>query len=194
MFSVDDNYYPTESSFLDRLIDQSTRRTFKKQKYSYDSDMAFFTSSSTQHLVPPSALVRKRSERYAQSHDNIDSDLELSFASNVSLNSPPRKDLDSMTDCEPMDISPAPPPKTTFSRLSANGNSKPQSRPRASTSAGRLFGSDISNNSQSLLPSPNLAAVSALKSAGSTHSGAKKTQRSALPTEWFSAAKPAVSF
>ncbi|KIK06553.1 hypothetical protein K443DRAFT_129827 [Laccaria amethystina LaAM-08-1] len=197
MSSVDDNYYPTKLSFLDRLIDQSTRRTFKKQKYSYDfdSDMAFFASASTQHLVPPSAPLRKRSQRFAQSHDDIDdflsSDLELSFASNVSLNSPPRKDHDLMSDCEPMDISPAPPPKTTLCRLSANGSSKPQSRPRASTSAGRLFGSDISNNSQSLLPSPNLAAVPSLKSAGSTHSGAKRTQRSALPTEWFSTAKPA---
>ncbi|KAG5640207.1 hypothetical protein DXG03_000576 [Asterophora parasitica] len=62
-----------------------------------------------------------------------------------------------------MDISPAPAPKA---------------RPRAFTSAARLFGNDLSNGDLSNGLTPSSVAAN-----GST--GFKKTQRAALPTEWF---------
>jgi len=116
--SIDDNYYPTKSSFSDRLIDQSTRHTFKKPKYSYNfnSDMAFFTSASTQHLVLASTPICRWSEHYPQSHNEISMTSFHCTSSFPHLSSP-----------------------TSLSRLSANGSSKPQSRPHASTSAGSHF-------------------------------------------------------
>ncbi|KAF9009423.1 hypothetical protein BDQ17DRAFT_1235420 [Cyathus striatus] len=131
------------------------------------------------HLNAPAAPSRKRSP-HPPSRDDVgdflSSDLELSFASNVSLNSPPRDTIPLSRENnypEPMDISPAP--------------GKPIARPRALTSAARLFGCDISNNSENpLLPSPNLLPVPSLKSSGSsTLSSAKRIQRSALPAEWL---------
>jgi M-phase inducer tyrosine phosphatase len=137
--------------------------------------MTFFVRSSSQLLNPPSAPLRQISQRLIRTNDNVDdilsSDLEISFASNVSLNSPPREQLSLPSDCEPMDISPALPinPPSRLSGL------KPQSsRPRAFTSGARLFGNDISNSNNH----PQIAT-------GST--SAKRTQRAALPTEWLAA-------
>ncbi|KAF7322847.1 Rhodanese domain-containing protein [Mycena chlorophos] len=107
------------------------------------------------------------------SHD--DDDLESSFMSNVSLNSPPRNTLALTPDSEspkPMDISPAPPPA-----------SKQQfARPRAFTSGPRMFGHDRSNESRSSSngPSPSLKS--------GTASG-KRIQRSALPFEWMASTR-----
>lgn len=150
--------------------------------------MAFFVPSSTsQFLYPPPAPSRRKSQLTAR--DEVDeflsSDLEVSFASTVSLYSPPRDPISFTPDheyAEPMDISPAPAPpalsKLPSERSLAGPDLKQHARPRAFTSAARLFGNDISNE---LLPSPSL--VQEVKPAGSVQS--KKTQRSALPTEWL---------
>lgn len=182
-------------TFLDRLIDT---RTYKKQKRTchpnLTNEMAFFAPSittSNQFLNPPSAPVRKRSQRFLSSRDDVDdflsSDLELSFASTVSLHSPPRDATPLAPDSDyAMDISPAPPPKPAVSNfLSKEGlsNGFKSTRPRAATSAARLFGNDISNNG--LSPTPKLAPAPMIKP-GSTHSSSKRIQRSALPTEWLS--------
>ncbi|GLB35383.1 putative rhodanese Homology domain containing protein [Lyophyllum shimeji] len=172
-------------SFVDRLID--SRQPFKKHKSNRHPDFAFEMSffaptSSSQHLKPPSAPTGKRSLRsmHRQEVDEfLSSDLEASFASTVSLNSPPREPLVLNSDegyAEPMDISPAPPPKPSV---------KQGARPRAFTSAARLFGNDISNGptlSPSLAPAPTLKS-----SQGSVVS--KKIQRAALPTEWLMTAR-----
>lgn len=148
--------------------------------------MGFFApASSSQFLLPPSAPTRKRSQRSIRTRDEIDdflsSDLEHSFASTVSLHSPPHEPIAFTPDteyAEPMDISPAPAPKPATSRFS----SKQAARPRAFTSAARLFGSDISNG---LMASPAIDPSPTVKPAGSVQT--KKTQRSALPNEWLAA-------
>lgn len=178
---------------MDRLVDSRQSRKKQRTKFvsEFSSEMAYFAPQSTsQFLNPPSAPSRKRSQRFIRTHNEVDdflsSDLEASFASTVSLYSPPHEPLALTPDseyAEPMDISPAPAPKPTASRLSGierDYSLKPHARPRAYTSAARLFGNDISNG---LLPSPSMAPVPSLKSAGSTYS--KKTQRAALPTEWL---------
>ncbi|KAJ7489867.1 hypothetical protein B0H11DRAFT_2010752 [Mycena galericulata] len=136
--------------------------------------MPFFTQP-TQYLNAPAVPTQRRHDRLQPSHDveDLSSDLELSFASNVSLNSPPRDTVALTPESEypkPMDISPAPgaPPI------------KPHMRPRAFTSGSRMFGHDRSNESIHSGPPPSLKL-------GSTHSSGKRTQRSALPLEWFSA-------
>src|ERR1700749_1831131 len=77
----------------------------KKQKrypeFNLDpDDMAFFAPSitSTQYLTaPPPAPSRKRSQRLQRPRDDVDeflsSDLELSFASTMSLHSPPHEPI-----------------------------------------------------------------------------------------------------
>ncbi|KIK59856.1 hypothetical protein GYMLUDRAFT_74308 [Collybiopsis luxurians FD-317 M1] len=142
--------------------------------------MPLFGQTSDRFLNAPVALVRKRAGTVSvssRSHDDVDdflsSDLEISFASNVSLNSPPKDNIALTPDsdyAEPMDISPAPAPPS-------------KSRPRALTSAARLFGNDVSNRLNStpeLQPSPSICG-------GST--SAKRTQRSALPLEWLMTTK-----
>ncbi|KDR81820.1 hypothetical protein GALMADRAFT_221686 [Galerina marginata CBS 339.88] len=138
-------------------------------------------------LNPPLAPSRKKSQRFLLAHNNahdvdfLSSDLEISFASNVSLNSPPHEQASlPASDCEPMDISPAPAPKHISLGLNMSGQ-----RPRAFTSGARLFGSDISNNN-GLMPSPAMGDTSK-----ATQSGTKKIQRSALPFEWLAASRPA---
>ncbi|KAF8061560.1 hypothetical protein FPV67DRAFT_1452491 [Lyophyllum atratum] len=153
-------------SFMDRIID--SRQPYKKHKSNlhpdFPFDMSFFAPSSTsQYLNPPSAPSRKRSERSIRRQevdDFLSSDLEASFASTR------------RSTAEPMDISPAPPPKPSV---------KQGARPRAFTSAARLFGGDLSNG---LLPSPLLAPAPTLKSQQGTTTS-KKTTRAALPTEWL---------
>ncbi|KAF8968373.1 hypothetical protein BDZ97DRAFT_1916212 [Flammula alnicola] len=140
--------------------------------------MSFFAPPSNQFLNP-SAPSRKKSQRFRDDDFLSSEDLELSFASNVSLNSPPRENISlSPSDCEPMDISPAPILKSSS-----------RQRPRAHTGGARLFGSDISNSGNPLLPSPHLAAESLAKQAVATQSGTKRIQRSALPTEWLAATR-----
>lgn len=175
-------------AFMKRLTEYHSNKTFQKNRfrvYQYaPHDMTFFStlsSASSQYLSAPLAPSRKRSQQF-KSRDDVDeflsSDLELSFASTMSLNSPSRDyvDLanDSMQD-EPMDISPAP-PRNTQKENERSG--RPLTRPRAFTSAARMFGQDMSNSSQND------------NSSFDTKSGAKRIQRSALPTEWLSFSRP----
>ncbi|KAJ7273554.1 hypothetical protein B0H12DRAFT_1228402 [Mycena haematopus] len=150
-------------SFIDRLIDNSSN---KRRRLS--ASMPLFTQP-TQHLNAPPVHSHRRHDRLQPSHDvdDLSSDLELSFASNVSLNSPPRDSLALTPESEypkPMDISPAPPIRPM--------------RPRAFTSGPRMFGQDRSNESIQSGPPASLKP-------GSTQSSGKRIQRSALPTEWF---------
>ncbi|KAF8638858.1 hypothetical protein AX17_001914 [Amanita inopinata Kibby_2008] len=137
--------------------------------------MAFFNPSPLQRLAPPPAPSRKRSQRLLKptcedADEFLSSDLEVSFASSVSLHSPPCQTIllpsEGSNYAEPMDISPAP--------------SKPQSRPRALTSSARLFGNNIGNT---LDPNPQPSVNNSKLQ--TSHSGAKRTQRSALPLEWM---------
>ncbi|TFY74382.1 hypothetical protein EWM64_g9630 [Hericium alpestre] len=146
---------------------------------------AYFAAPSenipSRFLAPPAAPSRKPSQRVSGLRDDVDdflsSDLELSFASTMSLNSPPREAisiaLESDIEHVPMDISPAVP---RTSRPSSTLSVKPTTRPRALTSGARLFGRDVSNDS---LPSPVPASIKSGSSQG------KRTQRSALPMEWM---------
>jgi len=144
------------------------------------------TNNNSQFLAAPSVHSRsKRStrSRYLNGDIDISSDLEISFASNVSLNSPPRESVALVSECEPMDISPAPLVKP----LGLGSNCLKPARPRAFTSGARLFGADISNsangaNYTTLMPSPSLRG----DPVSSVRSSSKKIQRSALPTEWLS--------
>ncbi|KAJ2925223.1 hypothetical protein H1R20_g11875, partial [Candolleomyces eurysporus] len=181
---------------MDKLIQASANhRASKRQRrtcHQPDTDhdnMAFFAPSTTQHLAPPRSLARKRSQLQLASRNDVDeylssSDLELSFASNVSLSSPQNRSS-GLPDCEPMDISPMPPAKTS-SRTSATLSFKPTSRARSgTTTSARLFGSDLSNG-----PNSKPSEASTTKTSGSTTAN-KKLTRSALPTEWFTAMRPA---
>jgi M-phase inducer tyrosine phosphatase len=185
----------TSMSYFNHLVATTTNDSYKKQKRihntDFPNDMSFFTHcSNNQFLNPLLAPSRKKSQRFLT--DDVDeflsSDLEISFASNVSLNSPPRDHPSLPPDCEPMDISPAPVIKHISSGLDMKEFSKPQ-RPRAFTSGARLFGSDLSNSINPLLPSPPLREESP-KVAGNTQSNAKRIQRSALPTEWLAVSRP----
>lgn len=142
-------------------------------------------------LIPPLAPSRKRSQRFIQRDIDqfLSSDLEVSFASTVSLNSPPKEHTPLTPDrdyAEPMDISPAPPPKPLFANAA---NRKTTSRPRAHTTSSRLFGNDLSNNDV-LVPNPQaVLPLSIIKSAAlnnATQPINQGIQRSALPTEWLS--------
>lgn len=152
------------------------------------------TSTSTQYLsAPPAAPSRKRSQRFHRPRDDVDeflsSDLELSFASTMSLHSPPHATNVLTPDTERidlMDISPPANPVFTLAPSKKEDALKPKSRPRAFTSGARIFGRDMSNAA-----SPAPQAPSIPKSGGS-QSQNKRTQRSALPFEWL-AQSPQVS-
>jgi hypothetical protein len=173
---------------LDRFIESRQPRKRQKRDCTSDfiSEMTFAPSSSSQFLQPPPAPSRKKT--HLTLRDEVDeflsSDLEASFASTVSLHSPSHDPISLTPDHgEPMDISPAPAPNPTIPKLrkemsSENLSLKQHTRPRAFTSAARLFGNNISNG---LMPSPSLVQES--KPAGSIQ--LKTTQRSALPAEWL---------
>ncbi|KAF9533474.1 hypothetical protein CPB83DRAFT_889977 [Crepidotus variabilis] len=184
---------------LHRLTDTSSRNSYhKRQKRSLPDNMAFFsTTTATRNLndsgaflAAPSRLSRKKSSHKLFLNGDIDlsSDLEISFASNVSLNSPPREQVSLPSDA--MDISPVPVSKPTSSRFNLLDIASRPSRPRAFTSGPRLFGQDISNNG-GLMPSPQLNPTSSAASVkGSIRSNAKKIARSALPFEWMATPEP----
>lgn len=155
--------------------------------------MPFFAPSTTnpQHLAaPPAAPSRQRSQPFERPRDDVDeflsSDLELSFASTMSLHSPPRGTSALTLENErvdPMDISPPPNPTFTLApSLQKEENAvKPKNRPRAFTSATRTFGRDISNDASTThLPT--------IPASGGSQSNSKRTQRSALPFEWLATA------
>ena len=142
--------------FLGRAL-LSTARSKRKRNEREDNaeDMAAFFSAvaAKAHLQPPPAPCRKPSQRLARPDDDLDeflsSDLELSFASTMSLNSAPASpekdafalDLPAENHApfspNAMDISPAPKAAAAFS----GGK---HARPRAFTVA-RVFGRELSN-------------------------------------------------
>ena len=136
---------------------------------------------------------------------DADRTLEDSFASNVSLNSPPRPQLNLPSDDDesrefgPMDISPAP------QRVLPTSKSQPYRfeedvtaplppiskvgtiRPRSSTTSGsqRLFGKDVSNNKHA--SGDAWAPLNIVKSNDkdrATEKHSKRSQRGGLPFDW----------
>jgi len=144
--------------------------------------MTSLVRTKNQQLIQPS---QKRSHRFGQCDidEFLSSDLEISFASTVSLNSPSKNNAPLTPDreyAEPMDISPLPP--TNFQ--TNVGGRKSSSRSRAYTSSARLFGNDLSNNAPNL-PIPSQATHRNYTTSNTSTQGTKRTQRSALPTEWL---------
>lgn len=146
-------------------------------------------------FLAPTQHARRRAgtiTALTRPRDDVDSflssDLELSLA-NTSLNSPPQEPIaltpDTEYDAAPMDISPSP-PKTLFGGPPTNSRNqddnpfKPAMRPRAFTSAARIFGGDMSNGS---LNGNNSGSINGSMKSGA--SSAKRTQRAALPMEWL---------
>lgn len=180
-------------SFLKRLTDYHSNKFPNRAQFQSSTtvsrDMTFFStlssagaSDSTQHLRAPPAPSRKRSQMLHPKRDDIDdflsSDLELSFASTMSLNSPPRDTMTLAQDHDvPMDISPAYRPLQKENEKT----NRATTRPRASTSAARIFGQDMSNS--------NFSNDSVNTKTGS-QANSKRTQRSALPMEWMVPSKP----
>jgi M-phase inducer tyrosine phosphatase len=156
-------------------------------RFALEEEMTFFNPALSSKFLTALPTSRTRSQKSLHPPDDIDddflsSDLEVSFASNVSLNSPPRDAIDLSMEYEPMDISPAPPqPKNSSRDRSAPSNGKLSTRPRAFTTAARMFGRDVSNDVTSSFP---LAPSQAQKSE------AKRTQRGALPSEWLMVSQP----
>ncbi|KAF7967655.1 hypothetical protein HWV62_17320 [Athelia sp. TMB] len=156
--------------------------------------MGFFRSSAPSNnflAAPPAAPLRKKSQRFSRPRDDVDeflsSDLELSFASTMSLHSPPRTPIDLTPDLEHfdrMDISPLPPaanPVFTRAPFKAESSSKPKNRPRAATTVSREFGRDMSNIATPTLQPPTIS----ISKSGDSTSQPKRIQRSALPFEWL---------
>ncbi|KAI8998987.1 hypothetical protein BD414DRAFT_407128 [Trametes punicea] len=161
--------------------------------------MSLFSNSrfNTSHLPVPSFLTGKNAKRDGPIRNEIqqfvdirdpDLDLELSFASTMSLNSPVREPQlltpeNENPDHVPMDISPA--PSRMLSSAASQASFQPPQpkpfvgRPRAATSAARLFGRDMSNGTDPT------SQISVTKSSAGTNSS-KRLQRAALPTEWLS--------
>jgi M-phase inducer tyrosine phosphatase len=178
-------------SFLKRLTDYHSNKLPKRAQFQSSTtvsrDMTFLStlssaSASMQYLHAPPALSRKRSQMLNPKRDDIDdflsSDLELSFASTMSLNSPPRDSMTLAQDHDiPMDVSPAYRPVQKENEKT----NKPTTRPRASTSAARIFGQDMSNG--------NVSNDSVSTKTGS-QANSKRTQRTALPMEWMASSKP----
>ncbi|KAJ3568881.1 hypothetical protein NP233_g5424 [Leucocoprinus birnbaumii] len=165
------------------------KNKFKSPSHNAFAEMMSLFQTKNQHLIPPTAPSRKRSQHLAQRDldEFLSSDLEVSFASTVSLNSPPKDNVPLTPDrdyAEPMDISPLPQSKS-YANAEAR---KSASRPRAYTSSARLFGNDLSNNtathsqvSQKMVVAPSYSS----NAADTSTQGGKRTQRSALPTEWL---------
>lgn len=159
-------------------------------------EMAFFAPSTISNFLaaPPAAPSRKKSQRFQRPRDDVDeflsSDLELSFASTMSLHSPPHAPIDLTPDNEHsylMDISPPPHPVFTRAPPREENLLKPKNRPRAFTSVARTFGRDVSNEVSPSLQASSLQPPTNSQLGGS-QSQTKRTQRSALPFEWLASA------
>lgn len=160
-----------------------------------------FSSTSKKYLDVPAAPSRKVSQRLMKpaAHTEMDDflsseadDLELSFASTMSLNSPPRQSLDLSPESEPenpdyapMDISPAAPTRLQAPSIRSYEPVDKQrafvGRPRAMTSNARLFGRDMSNNTGH----DSVTSLQSVAKSTGTNSASKRLQRAALPFEWM---------
>ena len=161
------------------------RTAYKKHKTypQFDFDkMSLFAPNDQFLSAPPAAPSRKRFQRPRDDVDEfLSSDLELSFASTMSLHSPPHVSTIHTPNNDLMDVSPTlANPVFTLARPKDDDAAKPKSRPRAFTSGARTFGRDVSNSVPPALQPPLI-----LQSSGSTSN--KRTQRSALPFEWMAA-------
>ncbi|KAI0340196.1 hypothetical protein BDW22DRAFT_446265 [Trametopsis cervina] len=156
---------------------------------------------------PLSAFPSRRDEIDAFLSSEVELQLEDSFASNMSLHSPPqsRREIglpsEDSRDYTPMDISPAPQRVLATSKvqpyrydedLTARLPPAPKvvtGRPRSNTASGtqRLFGKDVSNNRDSGYVV--VSSKSSDKDKASEKAG-KKLQRAALPFEWMQSAAP----
>lgn len=136
----------------------------------------FPSHTASRFLQVPSLPTRKASSPVPNdSFDDISDDLELSFASNMSLNPTTTEErADHVASPVPMDISPAPSTRVASSKFTP--------RPRAFTSSARLFGRDVSNEN----PQP----PSIDSGTGSGTTSGKKLQRAALPFEWMAPSRP----
>jgi len=126
----------------------------------------FQSHTASRFLQVPSLPTRKASSPVTnESFNDISDDLELSFASNMSLNPTTPEERDNhIASPVPMDISPAPPTRVAHPTFAA--------RPRAFTSSARLFGRDVSNEN------PQPPSISSGTGSGTT--SGKKLQRAAL--------------
>lgn len=141
----------------------------------------FPSHTATRFLQVPSLPTRKASTHVPNGgFDNISDDLELSFASNMSLNPTIADERDNhVASPVPMDISPAPATRVAPSKFVA--------RPRAFTSSARLFGRDVSNENPQ--PPPSIGSGT-----GSGTTSGKKLQRAALPFEWMAPSRQEQTF
>jgi M-phase inducer tyrosine phosphatase len=135
------------------------------------------TNPSTQVLQVPqfSSNMQPVTRVNDDVNEFLSSDLELSFASTTSLNSPTRDSFTIPQSPVPMDISPAP------TRVYPSAPKPIAGRPRAFTSSARLFGRDLSNDHA---PTLTHASLNDNNNSGTTSNG-KKLQRAALPFEWM---------
>ncbi|KAL5511877.1 MIH1 [Sanghuangporus vaninii] len=162
------------------------KRKRRDRDSSFEKGMPpFFQSLSAKTLQPPPAPCRKPSERLQRPSNDLDdfisSDLENSFASSMSLNSPPgspRRDTfapSGFSEAQSpmaMDISPAPHQK-------ADDTSEGKSGRRCLTSA-RSFGRELGNH---------LSGASKVENASVRPTG-KGPQRAPLPSEWLANMMP----
>lgn len=128
------------------------------------------------------AYMPPKQHQLPRYQDDLDDDLEASFASNMSLHSPPHTarplpSEEESRDYVPMDISPA--PQRVLAHASAmDKHAKPVASSK--TANQRSFGRDVSN-------------VGKIKESGGKTSGGKKLARSTLPLEWMQPAKQPIA-
>ena len=173
---------------------QDKQRSTKRPRHRLDTphDATMSSYFPFKRLLVPSAPSRKINQRISGRPDaelddflSSDNDLNNSFASTMSIQSPVRDaslraSENDHPDYAPMDISPA--PSRIQSSKSAFLDAKPAvGRPRAHTTSARLFGRDMSNSS---VRSNSGLSLAPSASSGTT-SGNKKLQRTALPSEWL---------
>ena len=185
--------------FLGRALFNNTKR-----KRNDPEDMpAFFSqvAAKAQQLQPPPAPSRKPSQRLARPDGDLDdflsSDLEVSFASTMSLNSAPNSpekdafllDLPAENNIpfspNAMDISPAPKPLAKkrsfmFGRSKQEAATTATTRQRAFTVT-RAFGRELSNHQPSPAPAFAVPAPVSVKE----DSPAIPRSRSPLPAGWM---------
>lgn len=177
------------AAFIARSRAAEVKTESKKRKRSEQNLKmpGFFSTLSSRHLKPPPAPSRKPSERLVRTEaanevdDFLSSDFEHSFASTMSLNSPPGSPPTvpagiNLLSPNAMDISPAPPASKIFK--ADNGSSIRKSRPRAFTVA-RMFGKDVVNHETASSPHIAVDDVAAAIAAN------KSAKRPTVPNQWL---------